>query len=359
MLQFFDEQGVDPLPAGIRVTLYQPSAPIASAAGFATLLGPIVGQAYTTAGGYCNLQVQTAVPYAVTFDMSAQAPQQAVFIGTPGFPKFALFNGAVANAVTQVTVPGYCSPVLSTAGYAQTQAALWPTNWFEPEASSPGGNVYALAVLLGAIFAQADQFGEIIHGAIRLQSSTGLQIDSWVRDFFGGNLPRLQGESDASYIARVFVMFQLPLTTIPCIQAVVTSFYAALSGTLGYGFGQGQALDLVGGLDVTGGLDVSGSFTPEGSLPYIFVWDRQSQPGLANTWNINPGNDDGSVVIQVGLANSTGWNLDNANLDNNTFLIDPNQYTLSNSAPDARLGALVNFVKAGGAWPRYLTANLT
>jgi hypothetical protein len=51
--------------------------------------------------------------------------------------------------------------------------------------------------------------------------------------------------------------------------------------------------------------------------------------------------------------------LDNSFLDDNTYLISPNAFTLSETPPDARLGALVNLVKAGGTWPLYLTANAT
>jgi len=110
---------------------------------------------------------------------------------------------------------------------------------------------------------------------------------------------------------------------------------------------------------VQGGLDVSSPFTAQAGIPKIHVWDLQSCPDLANQWNVNPDNDDASFVIQIGSANSTGWMLDNSYLDDNTYLIDPNVWTLSSNPPDARLGALVNFVKAGGTWPLYLTANLT
>jgi hypothetical protein len=191
------------------------SAPITNPASFHTLLGPIVGQAYITAGGYCNLLVQSAVAYVAVFDMSAQAPLQAAFI-TPGLPKFVTFNGAAVGSVTQIVAPGYRSPVLSAAGYASVQAGIRPAQWFDTEASTLGGNAYNIALLIGAMFAQADSFAEIIHGAIRLQSSTGSQIDLWVRDFFGGNFPRLQGETDASYVARVFEIFKPPTDDHPC-----------------------------------------------------------------------------------------------------------------------------------------------
>ena len=90
--------------------------------------------------------------------------------------------------------------------------------------------------------------------------------------------------------------------------------------------------------------------------PDILVWDRQSRPDLANKYGINPRNNDGTFVIQVGLKDVFGlaWFLNNSFLNDTTFLaaglID---ISFSLTAPDPRLAALVNFVKAGGSKPLY------
>jgi hypothetical protein len=355
-LQFLDEAG-NALPAGVRVTVYQPNGNVPGAIA-PPPLGAFIGQAFTTPGGLCNINVMQSVPYIALFDMSSQAPTSIPgFSGSGAGSGFAGFSGGTGTTV--VTLSGYRSPTLSTAGYAQLQTALWPKGWFADTARRPGGNAYGVGVLVGAMIAQVDSFFEVVHGALRLPSCVGPQVDSWARDFFGPYLPRYQGESDAVYVSRIYTALQLPKTTLQEIQAMVQGFYMAIAQELGYGMGGGQTLDLTGALDVQGGADISGPFQPSQLSPTVYVWDRQSRPDLANQYNINQHNNDGSFVIQVGLAFASGWNLDYSYLDYNAWLINPNQYTLSNSPPDPRLGALVAFCKAGGAWPRYLTADLT
>jgi hypothetical protein len=351
-LQFFDETGVNALPAGIRVTVYQPQDPIQKPSDFITQLGVLIGSAFTTPGGNCAVDVQTAVSYIAVFDMSGQAPGEQI----SGIPPFVEFIGGGSDPTT-IVIPGYRSPTLSTTGYANNMAALWPRGWFTDGLVSPG-IAYGIAILKAAIFAQADAFGELIHGALRLQSSAGSQIDTWAYDFFGGNLPRYQGETDASYYARILIALQAPKTTLFDIQAMAQAFYNAITGGIGQGAMMGDVLDISGGLDVVGGLDI----TQGGSAidtPQVYVWDRQSRPDLANLYNVNPNNNDGSFVIQVGIVNALVWFLDNSYLDNDTYLSDPNSFTLSGNPPDPRLGALVNFVKAGGTKPLYLVADLT
>ncbi len=355
MLQFWDETGLNPLPAGILVTVYQTDEPAIGAWQTVTGFGVEIGSGFTIAGGLCNISVAQAVAYIATFSGSGQAPGATQ---SGPVPPFVAFVGGNPLLPTSITVPGYRSPTLSTIGYAQSQIAVWPKGWIDSSGSTPGGVPYNIAILLGALFAKADSFGEILHGALRLQSCTGSQIDTWAYDFFGGNLPRYAGEGDASYYARILIALQTPKTTLADIQAMAQAFYDAVNGIQIPG--QGMSLDLQGGLDVQGALDVTqGDSGGSGLVPTVFVWDRQSRPDLADKYNVNPSNDDGSFVIQVGIGDATGWYLDYSYLDYDTYLIDPGSYTLSSDPPDPRLGALVNFVKAAGTWPLYLTADLT
>jgi len=56
----------------------------------------------------------------------------------------------------------------------------------------------------------------------RIQTSSGGWIDIWATDFFGTNLPRNAGESDASYIARIQVSIFQARATRPAMISVLT-----------------------------------------------------------------------------------------------------------------------------------------
>src|SRR5579862_6381033 len=184
MLQFFDETGLNPLPAGIAVSVYQTQVALVGPSQSLGNFGLYIGTAYTTAGGKVAIDVDTAISYIATFSASGQAPG----VGATSSLPFVGFIGSSSDP-TVVTVTGYRSPTLSVTGYAQAQVSNWPKLWMLKAASTPGGNAYGVAIMLGAIFNKADEFFELVHGAMRLQSCTGAQLDTWAYDFFGGNLP--------------------------------------------------------------------------------------------------------------------------------------------------------------------------
>ena len=344
-IQFFDETGLNPLPPGVLVAITDQN-------------GKAIGTAYTTLGGYFSVPVATAVTYTATF-IGTQAPQQSqTFVGAATLDP--------TEQYTLVSVQNYRSPVISAAGYADLASELQPNGWYAQSEIVPGGGLHA--VMRGLLGGQALIDGELqqIQAAMRLPSCTGPAIDSWARDFFNSPgpsgtavLPRYPQESDASYMGRIVSMLSLPKCTIQAIQNVTVAFYTAIAIQTGEDLTQNLTFDSLGGFDNIGGYDVAPGFTPY--IPAINVWDRQSRPHLADLYNINPDNDDGSFVIQIGsgFANTDAWFLDRSSLDYSSFLINPNQYTLSTTAPDPRLAALVNFVKAGGTQPLYLTALTT
>lgn len=172
-LTFVDSVG-NPLPAAVGIT-------ITSASG--TLLTGYLGVGGTVSG----------TPIAATAYTCA-------FTGTLA-PSAPVTFTATGNAQT-ITVPNYISTDPSQAGYAQLQTQLWPSGWFSAAAKAPGGNAYNLALTLGWLLNQLDNQWQYVNMSERLQSSTGQDVDSWVADFFGPNLPRNSGETDAKYIAR-------------------------------------------------------------------------------------------------------------------------------------------------------------
>ena len=130
--QFYDESGVNNLPAGIQVLVYPSTGPQTPAT--------LIGSAWTQPAGFANIEVATAVNYV------------AVFVGSQAPPTSQAFSGASADP-TVVTVDGYKSPSLSLQGYTQAQVHGWVRKWFGDAAGLPGGNAFALADGLSAALA--------------------------------------------------------------------------------------------------------------------------------------------------------------------------------------------------------------
>lgn len=338
MLQIFDETGINPIPAGIEVSIYPAGQPQNDTT--------LIASAWTAVGGLADINVSQSVNYVADF-FGGQAPdvQQA-------------FSGGPAAATTSVTVVGYRSPSLSTLGYTQEQINLWPSQWFSDAARAPGGNAYPFAFGFGALFESLDAQGQYEAEKTRLVSSVGADIDSWNHDFLGTWLPRFQGESDPSFIGRTEAALQEPSCTLQGIQDVVNAFYLAILDELAAAYAGNLTYDDQGGYGSQGGYDTAQGFVPAQALPTVLVWDRQSRPDLANQFNINPHNNDGSFVIQIGFSppNVNAWYLDFSHLDIETFLVDNNTYTVSTTAPDPRLAALVNLKKSEGTKPIYITS---
>lgn len=332
-LQFVDEDGNSTLPAGISCTIYN-----ADVNGNPTTL---VGSAYTTFGGYCAVDVSLAANYVAEF-VGAQAPTaNQTFSGSSG--------------LTVVTVANYRSPVLSPLSYANAACTLYPIGWAGASELLVGGGLHAVMRGLLGPTASIDSLMQQVQGALRLFSCTGSLIDSWAADYLGSYIVRYDQESDASFMGRVVAALQMPKCTIAALQAIVTAFYAAIATETGEASYQNLTFDGQGGYDTWGGYDMSQGFAPV--VPSVSVWDRQSNPTLANLYDVNPNNDDGSFVIQIAWSppNEDAWYLDHGHVDYESYLIDIGSYTLSDTAPDPRLGALVNFTKAGGTKPLYLT----
>lgn len=338
MLQIVDEVG-NPAPASISVSVYPSPGPQTP--------DTLIATDFTIANGICpDISVSAAVSYVATFYGNQGPTSPQTFVGSAG-------------DTTVVTVLGYRSPSLSQDGYAIEQTLIWPTGpgWFGDEARQPGGNAWAVAWMIASLLALFDLEAQTIIESERIQSAVGPEINAWALDFLNGFFPQFIAESYTSYKGRVIALLSGQKCTVAGIQAIVDGFYVAIEDELAQGYAGNITYDGQGGYDSQGGYDVTNPFNPADTLPTILVWDRQKRPDLANTYNVNPNNDNGDFVIQIGFNPlfPGAWYLDHSHLDLETFLIDSTTFELSEVAPDPRLGALVDLIMAGGTHPLYLT----
>ncbi len=325
---FYDETGVNPLPAGVFVALYPSAGP-------QTLLF----SGWTQAAGIVPITTSNAVNY------------NGVFIGRQAPPNQTVVGGAT------FACQGYRSPSLSVAGYAVEGAALLPSGWTSDAARAQGGIAYALMAGNAGILQALDAMAQYEIEKMRLQSSVGSDIDAWAADFLGTTLPRYYGEGDQTYIARIEAALAAEKCTIAAIQSAVISYYTAIAPQMALAEVPNIAYDSgQGGYDTgRGGYDTVFTAPSAASvIPDILVWDRMTQPGLAAQYGVS----EPEFVIQIGFKNVEGWAwyLDNSFLDNDTFLIvGSSSASLVTVSPDPRLGALVNLTKAAGTQPLYLS----
>jgi hypothetical protein len=337
---YFTDADSNPMAAGVKVSVYPASAPQQNAAN-------LVATDWTQAGGYCpNIVVSDSVNYV------------AVFIGRQGPTNVQAFTGG-AGTDTTVQCSSYSSPALTAMNWAYfLTLRLLPKGpaWWGDDARQLGAVAWAMAYAFGAALENLGDTAQEFIQAIRVQSSAGSDVDTWAYDFLGQWLPRFTGETDASFKSRIYIALQAPKTTLDCIYAMVVAYYIAVSmstvGTLAFDESGGGAFDGIGAFDL-----IADSIP----MPTIAVWDRQSRPDLANEFHINPNNNDYSFVIQLGFTNINegAWYLDYGSLDYDSFLLDINNWDASETPPDPRLGALVNFVKAAASKPIYLTTVLS
>ncbi len=99
--------------------------------------------------------------------------------------------------------------------------AYLPRGWFGDFLSSPviNGVLNGIASVLATSYALI----MLIWAQTRLQTSSGGWVDLWAADFFGTNLPRKYGETDAAYIARIQVALFQQRSTRPAMINVLTT----------------------------------------------------------------------------------------------------------------------------------------
>lgn len=204
-LDFIDING-NPLPAGVRADIYA-----GSQASGTPVLSQYMGYGASVNAAQTLTQGST---YTCSF-FGTQAPDTTV-----------TFTAQYPGTIQTLTVPNYISSDPSQAGYAALMASLLPRGWFSDAALAAGGVTYNLLYALSWANAQMDQQIQETIAADRLQSSSGNEVDSWSYDFFGNNLPRNPGESDAAYIGRIEAMLAAKQST-PAGVAAVAGFFGA------------------------------------------------------------------------------------------------------------------------------------
>ena len=115
----------------------------------------------------------------------------------------------------------------STADIAARLRAVLPLRWF-PAPPAPGEAETAPilnALLLGMAAPLAGVYGLIqyVGQQTRLATTTGTNLELTAQDYFGfGNFPRLTGEADAAYAARIKAARLPQRATRPALAAALT-----------------------------------------------------------------------------------------------------------------------------------------
>lgn len=96
--------------------------------------------------------------------------------------------------------PGSTSP----SAQAQRMLDLIPDDWVNVGgAKQPGGWLYLLASAVGAVLSDCYTALAYVGLQTRIATATDTNLDAISSDFFGGALPRNQGETDAAFRTRL------------------------------------------------------------------------------------------------------------------------------------------------------------
>ncbi len=328
-LIFLCEDGVNPAPPGVFVTLSDGS-------------GTTVGSAWSLIDGSVAIPIQAATPYVAKFrSTQIQAADGVSFSGN-----------AMPGADTVVSVPGATPTLYSPEGSAYAQAEILPKGMVDASELLPGGGAFAILEGTSSGLASIDASIARLIGSLRGQTAIGFDadLDAWAADYFGPYVRRYPGEDSPTFFGRCLALMG-PRRTLASIQAVVVAFYAATLNERIVAALPNLALDQAGGFDTSGGYDIVNPPPVVANLtPTVSVWDADSQPTLAAQYGI----DWPRFVVRIGFANAArAWYLDKSFLDIDTFLLDEGVVQTTTAPPDPRLGDMVNLVKAGGTRPVY------
>lgn len=251
-------------------------------------------------------------------------------------------------------MPTYPSnwPTITQGQFVQRIIQSLPAAWWAQAALVPGGVTYVVLLAMAAAlyYHKAGQLDYTILQT-RILTATGLNLENISNDFFGSSLPRIAGESDMSYAARIIAQIQAPKATIAALTAAINFYFSNVYVVPFSSIYPFFGLDIVGGLSTRGGLLPFDGLTQ--ALPSAIVWDRQSDPTDADTYNINP--PQFVVDIDFPVRTGTGWFLKYTPLTYNTYLFDTiTLRPIDPSLLDPGLVAVVNDVKAEACIPVYL-----
>ena len=259
----------------------------------ASIVGGAVWGSYTLSVNVFNLTA-TSFQFTVTGGLSPTVP---------------------APVTVYWTATGLTNNQYTNSDWTNRLLAELPNGWFPATAYLPGGIVYALlsGISTNLPFHNAQINTQTLQ--TRIVSATGGNLDAISADYFGTALPRLLGESDSSFRARILAYLIAPKSTLAAIQAAVNAYIL------------------------------------ENSPPYtVTVFDLMTSPAYCEVLGVVPYQF--VIDLSYGVTSTTAWFMNDdptGYLDKSTFLTG---FSLV-GAPDAGLDALIREVKAEGTEPVY------
>jgi hypothetical protein len=88
-------------------------------------------------------------------------------------------------------------------------------------------------MLQGAAYVASQTYTNLLQTALlaRLKTASGNFLDIASNDFFGVNLPRIYGEADSFYLARILAKIALKKVTLAALTTAVTNMFAGTGVT--------------------------------------------------------------------------------------------------------------------------------
>ena len=110
---------------------------------------------------------------------------------------------------------------LATDDFVRRMFAQYPDGWLSDAAQQPGGKMHALLNAIAQNFQLINDQMIYAQKTTRLSTAIDIGLDAWSRDFFGDELPRLPGEDDDTFRARIQAFIFMPGATKSAIDYVV------------------------------------------------------------------------------------------------------------------------------------------
>jgi hypothetical protein len=227
----------------------------------------------------------------------------------------------VTQAVMKVLIDA-TPPQYTVQQFVYRVLNLLPKPWWSREGLQPGGiayiYVYAIAAALSGHKGQLDY----VKNQTRIRSASGANLDNIALDYLGPTFLR-SGRSDTQFRAAILAAILAAKVTLLAMQTRLNDYYANTFETT------------------------------YANRPTVTVWDKQSDPTDAATYDINPP----EFVIEVSypFPTGSGWVLGQSNLGRTTTLLNTVEYLPFNPEYfDPGLVAIVMDTKAEGTMPIYL-----
>jgi hypothetical protein len=112
-------------------------------------------------------------------------------------------------------------PDLAATDFANRLLRLFPNGWLSDAAQVPGGVAYATFLGIGTpLDYNLAQF-QFVAAGLRIKLAYGSALDVISTDYFGNGLPRLPGETDTAFRARILAQLLRPRVTKAAVGAAI------------------------------------------------------------------------------------------------------------------------------------------